>query len=45
MTPIFDRFYLLAAKVERTISLATVFSLALFLIRIASPDVEGGTGK
>ena len=45
MTPIFDRFLLLAANVERYVSLATLFSLALFLVRIASPDVEGGTGK
>lgn len=45
MNPIFDRFLHLAAKVERYVSLATVFSLALFLIRIASPDIEGGTGK
>jgi len=45
MSPIFDRITFLTIKLERYISMATLFSLALFLIRIASPDIEGGTGK
>jgi hypothetical protein len=45
MNPIFDRISLLAIKVERFVSLATLFSVALFLTRIANPDGNGGTGR
>jgi len=45
MSPIFDRITFLAIKMERYVSLATLFSLALFLVRIASPESGGNTGK
>ena len=45
MSPIFDRITFLTIKMERYVSLATLFSLALFLIRVASPANDGGTGK
>ncbi len=40
-----ERISLFAIKAEHYLSLSVLFSLAIFLIRIASPEGGGGTGR